>query len=48
MSLKNITGAFAKLTKADRAKQMQRFFKTGPGQYAEGDKFAGLTNPESR
>ena len=31
MSLKNITAAVNKLTKPDRAKTMQRFFKTGVG-----------------
>jgi 3-methyladenine DNA glycosylase AlkD len=32
----------------ERAKIFQRFFKTGPGEYGEGDVFIGLTTPQMR
>lgn len=40
----------ALLSMADdrQARQLLRFFKTGPGDYGEGDKFIGLKNPQVR
>ena len=37
-----------KLANKEKAKILQRFFKTGPGQYGAGDKFFGITVPQTR
>lgn len=37
-----------KLATSERAKTNQWFFKTGPGDYGEGDKFIGVTVPQIR
>jgi len=37
-----------KFSDAERAKILQRFFKTGPGEYGEGDIFLGIKVPQVR
>jgi 3-methyladenine DNA glycosylase AlkD len=46
--LKELEEELKKYTKEERGKLLQRFFKTGPGQYGEGDVFLGLTMGEQR
>lgn len=40
--------ALRKFSSKQKALNSARFFKTGPGQYGEGDIFIGVTTPESR
>ena len=37
-----------KFSNKSKAKILQKFFKTGPGEYAEGDIFMGVTVPHTR
>lgn len=48
MSLKKIKFDLGKYSDKKKAKLLQRFFKTGPGEYAEGDIFLGITVPMLR
>ncbi|MEE4021511.1 DNA alkylation repair protein [Gordonia sp. PKS22-38] len=44
----DIEAAIAELADPVRAAGSARFFKTGPGQYGEGDRFIGVTVPQLR
>lgn len=43
-----VEAALAEVADADDAVFLQRFFKTGPGQYGEGDVFIGVRVPRTR
>ena len=47
-SLEDIQKKLKNLGNKEKAKIHQRFFKTGPGEYGEGDVFIGVTVPELR
>jgi 3-methyladenine DNA glycosylase AlkD len=47
-SLPTVRRALHALGGPERAEHSQRFFKTGPGEYGEGDRFLGATVPELR
>jgi 3-methyladenine DNA glycosylase AlkD len=44
----NVKTALAAFASPTRAHNLQWFFKTGPGEYGEGDQFIGLTVPKTR
>lgn len=48
MSIKDLENELNKLTNPAKAKIYLRFFKTGKGEYGEGDLFLGLTVPQCR
>lgn len=48
LSAHDFSLALKALATPDRAKNAAWFFKTGPGQYAEGDQFVGVTVPDTR
>jgi len=48
VDLENLKKELKNKSSAKRAKNSQRFFKTGPGEYGEGDVFLGITVPEIR
>ncbi len=48
ISLTNVRNALQKSSDMTRAKTSQRFFKTGLGEYGEGDIFIGVTVPRIR
>jgi len=47
-SLQEIRESLAGLADAEHAERLCRYFKTGPGEYAEGDRFLGLRVPQVR
>jgi 3-methyladenine DNA glycosylase AlkD len=48
VTAKDVSQALRGLVNPEKAAFLPRFFKTGPGEYAEGDKFLGVVVPDQR
>jgi len=48
MTLENLKKDLNKLANTQKAKDYERYFKTGKGEYAEGDIFLGISIPDQR
>lgn len=48
MTTQDIISALQSCGNPQKAQHLSRFFKSGPGQYGEGDLFLGVTVPEQR
>jgi len=48
MSLNELRNELKQKSNKEKAKLLQGFFKTGPGEYGEGDIFIGVVVPETR
>lgn len=46
--LQEIRSGLNSFANVEDARQLQRFFKTGPGEYGEGDRFLGVRVPNTR